>query len=158
MAFYALLLAYVVLLLFEARGYSSDPRLFPILVGVPLTILLLGKLILIFSEPLDVDIAGPFAGVLEGREIYGSDAERDTPDRYRREAEILLWIAVLFASIWLLGFLLAAFVYVTGFIYHQERKPKRASLAGVATTVFLYVLFVRILSAPTYEGVLVGLL
>lgn len=157
-AFYTLLLGYVLLVLLAARSYSADARLFPLLVGVPLAVMLVGKLFVDLAEPLEIDVAGPFADVFEGIGVYDADTDVTRAERYRREAGLLLWLVALLVSVWLLGFLLSSFVYVSAFVYYYERNPTRAFLVGGITTAFLYVLFVRVLSAPIYGGVLGSLL
>jgi hypothetical protein len=63
-----------------------------------------------------------------------------------------------FVLIWLVGHIVALLVFVFGFIYLYERNIKRALIATALTFGFIYLLFVTILSASLYEGVLGGML
>lgn len=155
--FFLLGLGYVLAVLYRAMDYSSAARLFPLLVGVPLVTLLVGTLLASLSGRT-VDVEGPLVGVFEEIETYERGSDLDNATRYRREAVALVWLAVLFVSIWLLGYLLAAVAYVPAFVYVYERNTRRAILAGIGTAMFLYILFVELLSAGIYDGVLVGLI
>ncbi|MEF8778100.1 MAG: tripartite tricarboxylate transporter TctB family protein [Natronomonas sp.] len=156
-SFFLLWLGYVLAVLYRAIDYRPAARLFPILVGILLVVLLVGTLLASLSGRT-VDIAGPLGGVFEAIETYEQESDLDDATRYRREAAALVWLVVLFASIWLFGYLLATVVYVPAFVYVHERNARRAVLTGVGTAVFLYILFVELLSASIYDGVLAGLI
>ena len=155
--FFILCLGYVLVVLYQAMGYAVAARLFPVLVGVPLVALLVGTLAVSISGRR-FELSGPLGGVFEKLETHEHDADHDDAVRYRREAAALLWLAALFVSIWLLGHLLAAAVYVPAFVYAYERDIRRAVIVGIGTAAFLYFLFVGLLSASIYGGVLMELI
>lgn len=156
-AFFLLCLGYVLVVLYQAMGYGSAARLFPVLVGVPLVALLVGTLAVSVSGRRS-DLSGPLGGVFEELEGHERGTDHDDDVRYRRETAALLWLAALFISIWLLGHLLAAAVYVPTFVYAYERDLRRAAITGVGTAAFLYFLFVELLSASIHGGVLLELI
>lgn len=156
-AFYGVVLAYVLAVVAAATGYGADARLFPLLVGVALVILLVGKLVATASESVEFAVAGLLADVFDGLDGYEAGERPDDAERYRRDATMLGWLVALLVLVWLLGFYPAALVYVTGFVYQQEGDLRRALALGVGTTVCLYALFIGVLSASTYGGVLAGL-
>lgn len=156
-SFFLLGLGYVLAVLYRTADYSPAARLFPAMVAVPLVVLLVGTLLASFFGKA-VEIPGPLVGVFEEIDTHQWNTDLDDATRYRREVAVLSWLAALLFLIWLLGYLLAALVYVPAFVYAYEGDVRRAIVVGVGTTVFLYVLFVEILSANIYSGVLSGLI
>lgn len=160
--FFLLLLGYSSLLVYEAWGYGSDARLFPLLVGVPLLGMLLVKIgLLLFGDRIDLSDSDTFGSVtseIEGTddsEDTGEDTELDTLVRYRREYEMVGWTFALIGLIWLVGFRLSILVFVPAFIYRYERALKRALGVTVFTWVATDLIFVRLLSVTFWEGVIV---
>ena len=155
--FFGLIFLYVALLVVEAQGYSSDPRLFPLVVGVPLLLLIVGQIVLlVFGEQLGIESVDLFESI---QQLEGADeeTEMDPLERSRREFEMIVWSLLSFGVIWLFGHLVALVVFVFGFIYVYERSLKRALLATAVTFGFVYLLFVYILGASLWSGVLEGI-
>ena len=152
-AFFLALLGYTLALLLEARGYPADPRLFPMIVGVPLVLLLVIKiLLLLLQDRFELQSVDLFEdlGVLD----VGSTAdEGERADRYRREVSMIFWIGALGVLIYLIGNLLAIPVFIFTFILAYERDVIRAALVSVVTFGFVYLLFVEILGASLWKGV-----
>ncbi|WP_144904730.1 tripartite tricarboxylate transporter TctB family protein [Halobellus captivus] len=149
--FFGILGLYTLAVVLEARTYSSDARLFPLIVGVPFLGLVVLKLVLMAaSGRLSL---GSFE-VIDLADGMGETAAVDvTPAvRYRREFAMILWIVVLSALLWAFGFLFALLVFLFSFVLLYERKPIRAALVGVGTFSFVYVFFIRLLGANIYEG------
>jgi hypothetical protein len=156
--FFGLILLYVALLVVEALGYSSDPRLFPLVVGVPLLVLIAGQIVLlVFRDQLGIESVDLFESI---QELEGSDDKHDMDpvERTRREFEMVVWSLISFGVIWLFGHLIALVIFVFGFIYVYERDLKRALLATAVTFGFVYLLFVYILGASLWSGMLGGML
>jgi len=155
-AFYGLLFAYVAALLAEAMRYDPRARLFPLLVGVPLAVALAVAVFAALVDAPDLGVAGPFEGLVSAVETHRRVDGGDTPRRYRREAETILWLLAFVSAIRLLGFFPAIPCYVTAAVYRWERDVRRALLLGLLTTAALYVLFAELLSATVYRGALAG--
>lgn len=157
--FFGGVFAYVALLVMQAGGYSADPRLFPLLIGVPLLALIVGQVaLLIFGDRLGIESVDLFESA---HELTVEDERTEmeaTIEQNRREAEMLVWALVSFGLIWLFGHIIALVVFVFGFIYAYERDLKRALLATAVTFGFIYLLFVSILGASLWEGILEGML
>lgn len=154
--FYALALGYVTLALADARTYDPDARLFPVLVGVPLAVLLAVKLVLERSDGSG-GAAGPLADVFEAVESH-RDGGPDGPTRYRRYLAAVGWLSGLVVLVRLVGLFPAAVLYVTAFVYRQEGDLRRALALGGLTGASCYLLFARLLSATTYGGLLAEVL
>lgn len=154
--FYFLIFLYVLSTVVTAIKYSPSARLFPLLIGIPLLILLITKLILVLFVSPRTDSIGPFSHVYDT--LLDPDTNQPAENQQKDEALTLLWIAIAFLLIWLTGFYLGGFIFITTFIYSTERSLSRALLTSSITTLGLFGLFEQILSAPTYQGYLVGLL
>lgn len=151
--FFLGLLAYTLALLSEALGYSSNARLFPLIVGVPLSILLVAKIVLLLlQDRLDLQVVGFFEdvgdmNVTSTREAVGRGV------RYRRELSMIAWIGGLALLIYFFGNLVAVPVFIFAFILSYERAPLRAAIVAVVTSVFIYLLFVWVLDATLWRGI-----
>lgn len=153
-AFFLALLGYTLTLLFEARGYPADPRLFPVIVGVPLTLLLTAKiLLLLLQDRIELQSVGLFEDLGE-LGVASIDGEDRRASRYRRELSMIGWIGALGALIYLVGNLLAIPVFIFTFILAYERDVVRAAFVSAVTFGFVYLLFVEILGASLWRGVL----
>ncbi|MFW5919974.1 MAG: tripartite tricarboxylate transporter TctB family protein [Halanaeroarchaeum sp.] len=154
--FFGLVLAYVVLLVVEAVGYSSNARLFPIVVGVPLAVLIVVQIVLLlFRERLGIESVDLFESIQQ-LDATEEPEEGSAVERNRREFEMILWSLASFGLIWLFGHLVALVAFVFGFIYVYERNLRRALIATAITFGFVYVLFVSILGASLWSGVVGG--
>lgn len=153
--FYFLIFLYVLSTVVAAINYSPSARLFPLLIGIPLLILLTTKLVLILFVSPRTDSTGPFSHVYNT--LLESDSHQPNENQQKDEAHTLIWITIAFLLIWLIGFYFAGFIFITAFIYYNERSLLRALLTSTITVLGLIGLFEEILSAPTYQGFLFGL-
>lgn len=154
--FYFLIFLYVLSTVVAAINYSPSARLFPLLIGIPLLILLTTKLVFILFVSPRTDSIGPFSHVYNT--LLESDNQQPNENQQKDEAQTLLWITIAFLLIWLIGFYLAAYIFITAYIYYSERSLPRALFTSTITVLGLFGLFEEILSAPTYQGYLFGLL
>lgn len=152
-AFFVALFAYTLLLVVTALGYGSGAQLFPLVVGIPLLALIVTEIvILLFQERLGFESVDLFESVqqLEGTEEKTTDRRQ----QYRREFEMALWVTLSVAVVWLFGHMVGLVAFVFGFIYAYERSTRRALVATVITFVFVYLLFVSLLGANLWEGLI----
>jgi len=153
-AFFLALLGYTMALLLEARGYPADPRLFPMIVGLPLTLLLITKvLMLLLQDRVHVQSVG-FFDDLDVMDVASDDGEPQRESRYRRELSMIIWIGGLGVLIYLIGNLLAIPVFIFTFILAYERDLVRAALVSAITFAFVYLLFAEVLGASLWRGVI----
>lgn len=151
--FFVGLLAYTLALLWEALGYSADARLFPIIVGAPLSALLVAKiLLLLFQDRLDLRVVGLFEDVGE-MNVSSTGEAVDRAVRYRRELSMIAWIGGLALLIYFFGNLVAVPVFILAFILAYEHAPLRATIVAIVTFVFIYLLFVQVLDATLWRGI-----
>lgn len=151
--FFLGLLAYILALIYESLGYSADARLFPLIVGVPLAILLVAKvLLLLLQDRLDLHVVGLFEDVGD-LNIASTREVGDKSVQYRREFSMILWIGGLLLLIYLFGNLAAVPIFIFAFIFAYERDLLRAAIAAIVTFAFIYLLFVQILDATLWRGI-----
>jgi uncharacterized protein YqhQ len=80
---------------------------------------------------------------------------QDGPVDIRRAVEIFLLIALLIGLIFLLGFYLALFVFVTGFLWRVSKVSLLRSLtAGILASAITWFVFGWFLSLEVYAGYL----
>lgn len=151
--FFLALLGYTLALLQEAIGYSADPRLFPMIVGVPLVLLLVAKiLLLLFGDRFDLRTVDFFEDLGE-MDVAATGGVTDRAARYRRELSMVAWIGGLSVLIYLFGNLVAVPVFIFAFILAWERDPLRAALVAAVTFAFIFLLFVEVLNASLWRGI-----
>lgn len=154
MLFFGVLLAYTLALLVQAVDYSEAARLFPLTVGVPLVVMLVANILLLaVGDRVDLRLVGFFDAVGQIDPV-ADEAAVDAADRYQREVAMILWIGALIGLTWVVGNLLAVVVFVFAFVYAYERAFLRAVLVAGLTFGFIYVLFVVVLGARLWRGVI----
>lgn len=152
--FFGVLLVYTLALVTQAVGYSEAARLFPLIVGIPLVVMLIANILLLaLEERIDLRLVGFFDAMSE-IDAVSAEAEVDQAERYRREFSMVLWIGALISLSWLFGNLVAVAVFVFAFVYAYERAPLRALFVTVLTFGFIYLLFVQVLGAILWRGVI----
>lgn len=153
MVFFGVLLVYTLALVSQAVGYSAAARLFPLIVGVPLVAMLVANILLLaVQDRYDLRLVGFFDSVGE-IDAASARTEVDEATRYQRETSMVLWIGALVVLTWLVGTLVAVGVFVFAFVYVYERKLVRALLVSGLTFGFIYLLFVQVLGAVLFRGV-----
>lgn len=149
--FFGVLGLYTLALIYEATGYSSDARLFPLIVGVPFLGLVVVKLaLLLLQDRLQISSKELFDFDEEFSQATGGDVSPGL--RYHREFVMILWLVGLSALLWAFGFLPALLVFIFTFVELYERKPVRAAAIAVGTYAFVYLFFIRLLGATIYGG------
>lgn len=150
--FFLLLLSYTVVLVVRANGYSSDPRLFPLMIGLVLIGLVVVRVTMLLSDRFSGVGGGMFESLSE--ELKDADEatrERDRLTRYRIELSMVGWVVGLLALVWALGFQLALIIFVFVFVYVYEDSARRAALTSLLSYALIYLLFVQLLSVTLYE-------
>ncbi|MGQ4556532.1 tripartite tricarboxylate transporter TctB family protein [Halobellus sp. GM3] len=149
--FFGVLGLYTLAVVVEATTYSSDARLFPLIVGIPFLGLIVLKLVMMAAS--DRIRLGSFNAIELDTQVESVTGVDVSPAvRYRREFAMILWITALSALLWAFGFLFALFVFLFSFVLLYERDLVRAVLIAAGTFVFVYLFFIRLLGANIYEG------
>lgn len=156
-----LLLAFVAVVFFLTLGLGRIARLVPLVVAVPT----LG--LLAIQSILDVmpRLAGK-SGAFDKKDVFGVrpllekrqvrvDREPAGTRRRSRELTTVLWLSLMFALIYLCGFVVALPTYTFLYLKRRSGAGWRTSAAVAAGMVaLLYGVFVFVLPVRMYEGLL----
>jgi len=149
--------AYVIVLLILSFGYAVESRLFPLLVLVP-TMVFLALRFISMTNPRLSRILEPEAGMIDIEKIQRlaqTADERKVMANRREEFKVILWTISLVALVYLLGILPAIALFVFLFVRFYGRKKVVASVVyTLATWIFVYIIFVAVLQARLYTGIL----
>lgn len=150
--FFGVVGLYTLAVVIEVTSYSSDARLFPLLVGIPLLGLIAMKLaLLLVGDRLHLESMELFDIDEDLGGAVGADVAPGI--RYRREFVMILWLVGLSAFLWAFGFLPALLVFLLTFVVTYERSLARAAVVALGTFAFVYLFFIRLLGATIYGGV-----
>lgn len=162
--FYGFWLLWIGYILAETATFeASQDWLFPLVLGVPITGMLLLKLFVILkpdyvrrvlpeSEKTDGD-----DGDLQRRIEEASsptDAGRSKRERHEIELVMIGWVLALPILMFVFGIGFAFTVYVFAFTWYFVRSVRTAALVTVVVLGFIYVLFIEILGMVLWKGIL----
>jgi hypothetical protein len=138
--------------LYTSFEWSLQARLFPWTIGIPALALCLIQLFMDLWKA----VRPGAAPVDDDQGIMDLKVDKDVAPALmvRRAANIFGWIASLFASIWLVGFLISVPLFILFYMRFQSRETWLSSLAWTAVTVvFIIGLFHYILRVPWFYPV-----
>lgn len=145
--FSLLVLAFFGYLVWEAREWRLQARLYPWAIGIPMIVLAV------------INVVQEFAGPKEGGapDSAPSDFQLTRTVAHHvavlRTATILSWIAGFLGGIWLLGFSITIAGMTFGYLKIQSKEGWAMSLTLTASAwLVYYVLFERTLLLPFPEG------
>jgi hypothetical protein len=133
--------------LYTSRDWSLQARLFPWTIGIPA----LGLCLIQLFMDLRKAVRPASQAVDDDQGIMDLKVDKDVAPELvvRRAANIFAWISGLFASIWLVGFLVSIPLFILFYMRFQSRESLLSSLAWTAVTVgFIIGLFHYILRVP----------
>ena len=155
--FTSFIAAYVLALSVICFGYSAESRLFPFLVIIPTIVFLVLRFISIGNPELS-KILEPETGLLDIEKIqrFAKKKEKhELRENGRKELVMILWVVGLLLLTFLLGIMPAIALFVFLFVKFYGRKKIATSVAYTAVTwIFVYVIFVVVLQARLYGGIL----
>lgn len=137
-----------------AAGYPATARFLPLVIGIPglmlATLQLAIEIRRAAREPVPQAAAAP-------ADVGGDGGDPRT--RLRREGTLFLYLVGLVAAILLLGFVIAAPLFVATFLWLREHEsPRVIAMGSFATLAVLYVVFEVLLELSLYRGHLLELL
>lgn len=142
-------LIFFIVFAYLAKDWRLQARLYPWAIGIPMVVLALVQLILDLkgierkqqnAAPVDLQL---------GQTVEPALA-------LRRTRNIFSWFFGFFLGVWLIGFSLTIPLMVFGYMYVQSKEKLWLSLTLTAVAwVFFYSLFVKLLTLPFPEGVII---
>ena len=143
-----LALGIVLLFLYATTGLPPKGRMMPQIVGI------IGLVLCVLDVIAQTDTAfGRGVASL----LSGTAHHEEAADRTRLSSELIAmaWIAGATASIVLFGFLWTTPVYVLAYMLIQGRKPVlQSAIAAAVTTLFIWIVFEKLMEYEVYRGLL----
>lgn len=157
--FTLLLLAVIGTQLFLTSNFSEDGQLFPYLVGIPLFVLLLvilaGQTFPRLGEEFREFSTDEMFTAGEQMESMteSEDVDRDATGTRLKVLSVILWVALLLAGIYVLGFLWAILVFSLAF-YRVEADQSwlKSALYTLVIWGAIVIVFVGALNLRFYQG------
>lgn len=157
--FTLLLLAVIGTQLFLTSNFSEDGQLFPYLVGIPLFVLLLvilaGQTFPRLEEEFREFSTDEMFTAGEQMESMteSEDVDRDATGTRLKVLSVILWVALLLAGIYVLGFLWAILVFSLAF-YRVEADQSwlKSALYTLVIWGAIVIVFVGALNLRFYQG------
>ena len=147
--FTLLILICAIVYIIMATGYGPQARMMPIIVGIPAVVISIVQLVFDFTG--------------RDKKKAKKDSEQDIPDEHSilgkasgaQTVAMFVSLGVLFGLIYLVGFIIAIPIFLFGFLITiAKKKVLRAVVFSVALSSVIYVLFVTVLQAQLYKGIL----
>lgn len=162
--FALVLLAFVGGLLAVTSQYSDTGQLFPLVIGVPTFLMLVGLLAMQMSSRVEA-LASRYASSdlfdievmdeIEGEPSTGGGTERSLEAERLAVLEISLWTLAFFGVVVLIGFLPGTLVFLIAYYRLQaDQSIPRTLLYSLLMWLFVIVIFEIVLGTPFYTGVL----
>jgi len=143
-----------------AVNYQPKARLVPLAIGIPTLLLALFQLLIDmvpavgrrFRFLTDYDLFS--AGEQQTAEDSEGEEERRRRAVHRRELEFSVWLSLLMALVYFMGFLAAIPLFLLLFLKLHSGEGWPMTLAITAGTwLFVYVVFILVMDAPLHDGV-----
>ena len=154
--------------IFISMGYTYKARLIPLVVCIPC---LLFALYRFYVELMGKEEGGGVTNedlllqgikkVVEGTSEGFKQDEKEKlgkAEKQRRFYDILLWIAILLALVFAVGFMIAIPVFTLAYMRIKKETWLLSTLSSIGLTVGVYVAFVIGTESYLYEGLLIPLI
>jgi hypothetical protein len=150
--FSLIVLIFFCVFVYEAKDWRMQARLYPYAIGIPMLICAIIQVIL--------DLKGVKAKEsTDGTPMdfqFSTQKEMDPAVVKRRTITMFSWMLGFFLMIWLLGYVIAIPVMVFSYLKFQSNESWVLSTTlTVIAFAFFYTLFVKLLTLPFPEGLLI---
>lgn len=154
--FYLFLLIWLGYLLWEALGYTSrQDYTFPLVIGFPLAVVTIAKLITVVYPQIVDWIMPEESGESEMFEgVEGTGSRESKSEREKYELYMIGWIILLPFMMYILGMGWTMLLYTFGFTWFFTRDLRTSATVTVVVTIFVWILFIEILSLIIWDGLL----
>lgn len=149
--FLAVIVAALSWAVLEAFSFAAYVQLTPIAIGLPTLIIATALLVREVSNGL----RGKSTAEAEASEISGTDRTDREPRYSGGEVTAIAWFGIFVGSIFVLGSISGSIVFLVLFLKVHGKESWKVVLAALgAVFAVLYLLFVKILGTPLYDGYL----
>lgn len=165
--FTAILTAFVVVIFVLTFQYNEQSQFVPLIVAVPTLLLLLGLFAIQSSERLAERFEGVTSGDILGMEDRMQGVQEQTEETANVEGQtdtyemrvaaltITGWVLLLFGLVILIGFTVGIPVYLLAYYRLKAELPWSRAIGYTAGIwAFVVVIFLYVLNAPLYPGIL----
>lgn len=150
--FSLIVLIFFCVFVYEAREWRMQARLYPYAIGIPMLIFAIIQFIL----DLKGVKAKQSADAAPVDFQFAVQTEVSPEQVKRRTITMFSWMFGFFLMIWLLGYVIAIPVMVFSYLKFQSNESWMLSTTlTVIAFVFFYTLFVKLLTLPFPEGLLI---
>ncbi|HET9917057.1 MAG TPA: tripartite tricarboxylate transporter TctB family protein [Candidatus Binatia bacterium] len=149
--FSLIVLIFFCVFVYEAREWRMQARLYPYAIGIPMLICAIIQFILDLKGVKAKESADgtPMDFQFQQTEVSAADVRKRTLTMFG-------WMLGFFLMIWLLGYVIAIPVMVFSYLKFQSNESWMLSTTlTVIAFVFFYTLFVKLLTLPFPEGLLI---
>jgi hypothetical protein len=156
--FYLFLSVWLAYLLFETSSYSNrQDWLFPAIVGGPLVLLLVIKLLTIqyqgiVERVLPDSASSGESDMFEAVQEVGARNSKAEKEKY--ELVMIGWVILLPFMMFFVGMGWTLIIYTFGFTWYFTRSVRTSAMVTVIVIAFVWVLFIEILSLIVWDGAL----
>lgn len=134
-----------------AKTYSPTPGAVPVLVAWGTIVLSLIDIVSQFQTPFGRWVRR----LITADKIVEWKMEGDEDAFGSRIALSLAWLSGYLAALFLVGFIIATPIYIFGYmVIHGRRSVRDSVLASAATTLTIWLVFVKLFRYPLYGGLL----
>jgi len=137
--------------------YSRTPRIFPLIIGIPMVLLTGFQALLDFFPNLSRKYSE--LGGLDAENIsnQGQKANKNKEpydaEKSRKELEIFLWLGVAVTLIMLVGIMAGLPFFIFIFLKFRYAQGWKLSLSlPLGTMLVMYIIFIKVLTLPLYKG------
>ena len=140
----------------QGFSYSRTPRLFPLMVGIPMLFLTGFQTVIDFFPHLSKKYAE--MGTLDAEMLAGrakNEVKEEDPKRTQKELEAFLWLGLAVALIMILGIFWGIPLFIFVFLKLRYARGWVLSLSlPLGTLLVMYILFIKVFQIPLYKGLL----
>jgi hypothetical protein len=150
------LLSYSLVMVFELERYSSDARLFPLLVGIPLVLMLIVQiLLLVLPDKFTPSSGGVFSDMTSSfNEDTDEQASITRGVKIQRETTMVFWIISAILMIWLFGMVVSIPIFVFAFKFVYSKNLLSSTIVAGVVYALIDIIFIRLLNFIFWEGLI----
>lgn len=149
------LFIFIIIYVFIGMSYGRTPRMFPLIVGVPMLLLTGFQTVIDFFPNLSKKYSQ--LGTIDAEMISGrakDEVKEEDPRRIQKELESFIWLGVAVMLIMLVGIFIGVPLFIFVFLKLRYSRGWTLSLGlPLGTLLTMYILFMKVLNVQFYRGI-----